>query len=152
MILASDSGDRLELELLGYQFEESTDGWDPNWLLVRVEAEVDGRRWEATDPCLLAHEVSRLADWLECLADGVEVAPVTFLEPNLSFAVIERGGKHLRVRAWFELELRPSWAASDTAGERDLAADLVVTPEKLKDAAAALKEQLRRFPPRPRLG
>lgn len=122
------------------------------WLQVRVQAEVDGRGWEATDPCLLTNEVSRLADWLACLADGVDVIPVDFLEPNLSFEVAGRGGEQIHVRAWFELELRPAWAASDTAGERDFAADLVVTSDQLTRVAADLREQLRRFPPRPAVG
>jgi hypothetical protein len=147
--LAGDSGDRLELDLLGYEFGSATDACDANWLHVRVEAEVAGRRWEATDPCLRTDEVSRLANWLASLAAGVEVTPIDFLEPNVSFEVAGRSGEEVHVLAWFELEFRPAWAASDTAGERDFAAELLVASDHLARAAADLREQLLRFPPRP---
>ena len=125
MRLAGESGDRLEVELIGYQFGTATptDAWDANWLQVRIEAEVAGRRWEATDPCLLTDKVARLSGWLAALAEGVEVAPIDFIEPNLSFEVAGRSGEQVHVRAWFELELRPAWAAKGFVGERDFAAD-----------------------------
>jgi hypothetical protein len=101
--------DHLGLEIVGYQFATAKDVWDANWLRVHVRASVDGRGWDSIDPCLLTSEVSEIAVWLECLADGVDVAPLEFLEPELAFELVGRDGDLIRLRVWFDGGLRPSW-------------------------------------------
>ena len=90
-----------------------------------------------------------IAVWFEYLADGVDVAPLDFLEPELAFNLVGRDGDLFRLRIWFDVGLRPSWAPHDGMPSRDLAAEITVTREELTRAAADLREQVRRFLDRP---
>lgn len=149
MKLAGTDGQSFELEVAGYQFpEESLHKYDSNWLLIRVNVEHPRGRWSAQDPSLLTSEVAELADWLEALASGAsEENDMTFTEPNLSFRLVESAaGPALRV--YFELEIRPSWAASRGAGMKDLWVELPLSELDLRDAAASLRSGLERFPHR----
>jgi hypothetical protein len=53
-----------------------------------------------------------------------------------------------RLIVWFELELRPDWAKSGVAGQRDLSADLTVSRSELTQASRELRDQLAAFPSR----
>jgi hypothetical protein len=147
VILEGESGDRLQLELLGYQFPTLADEPDDsNWLNVRVSARNGGGAWSGTEPVLQTGEVAKLADWLDAVAAGTESEHVLgFRKPNLSF---EHGGEPVRLRAWFELESRPEWAPAAEAGEHDLCVELDVDPDDVRAAAASLRSQLGRFPSR----
>jgi hypothetical protein len=113
-----------------------------------VSATSDRGSWVATDPCLLTSEIATLAQWLDALAGEETVeSELDFLEPNLSFELVDNDDA-VRLRAWFELELRPRWAPSEEVPERDLCVDLTVTRDDLRAAAESLRTQLRRFPPR----
>jgi hypothetical protein len=55
-------GDRLELEIARYQFEGPRYGADDlAWLVMRLNAEVDGRAWMCEDPFMKTDEVDRLS-------------------------------------------------------------------------------------------
>lgn len=153
MRLVGANGHLLDLAVLGYQFPAiEDDHWDSNWLNVRVSAANDRGSWEATDPSLLTSELLSLAAWLEATAAGRSSSSrVDFLEPNLSFELIDRNDR-VRLRAWFELELRTAMGAMRGSAQRDLCVDLDVTGDQLRAAAASLHDQLERFPPRARNG
>ncbi len=68
------------------------------------------------------------------------------MEPNLRFELIETEPKKLKV--YFELESRPSWAPYDSAGMEDLWAEFEINKEELREAAASLQEDLKQFPTR----
>jgi hypothetical protein len=150
MLLAGKNGDRLELRVTNYEFPElRDDGSDANWLTIQLSVDIARGSWTATDPSLLTTEVAQLADWLDAIAGGqASESELEFLEPNLSFELLDATTEHVRLRAWFELELRPTWATSNVAEERDLCADLDVARRDLRTAAEALRAQLSRFPPR----
>jgi hypothetical protein len=149
VLLAGENGDRLEVTVVGYEFPAiEGDEYDSNWLNIRISATNDRGSWTATHPSLTTGDVATLADWLQAIADEKDVnAKLGFLEPNLSFELVDRNDR-VRLRAWFELESRPRWAHSAIAGERDLCVDLVLRRDDLRAAAASLRAQLRRFPPR----
>jgi hypothetical protein len=149
MRLAGTNGHRLELTLLGYQFPTVRDDWhDANWLNIHVAAANDHGSWNATDASLLTSDVASLADWLDAVAEGRSAASeIDFTEPNLSFELVEASDR-VRLRAWFELELRPRWAPWEEVPQRDLSVDLDVATDALRAAAASLRDQLSRFPPR----
>ena len=149
MVLAGSNGHRLELTLLGYQFPAVKGDWhDANWLNIRIAAANDRGSWNATDASLLTSEVASLADWLDAIAEGRSAASETdFIEPNLSFELIEASDR-VRLRAWFELELRPRWAPWDEVPQRDLCVDLDIARDDVRAAAASLRDHLSRFPMR----
>lgn len=148
-MLTGQNGHRLELELLGYQFPTiEDDEWDSNWLNIRVSATNDRGSWSATDPSLATVDVAQLADWLETIAERKEATrDLEFIEPNLAFELAETN-ESVRLRAWFELELRPQWAPADEVPARDLCVEIEVSRDDLRGAADSLRDQLRRFPPR----
>jgi len=151
MLLVGSNGDRLELDVLGYQFlAVEDDEWDSSWLVIRVSAKNDSASWSATDSSLLTSEVETLADWLEALGEGRGVPKeLDFTEPNLTFELIEEGQRE-SIRVWFELELRPGWARADEVPAHDLHVDLDTSSEDLRIAVESLRSHLRRFPPRAR--
>jgi len=153
VVLTAQNGHRLELELLGYQFPTiEDDESDSNWLNIRVSATNDQGSWTATDPSLGTVEVAQLADWLKAIADGDEAArELDFIEPNLAFELAETN-ESVRLRAWFELELRPRWSPADEVPARDLCVDLELSRDDLRAAAESLRDELGRFPPRARGG
>src|SRR5436190_20460131 len=121
MRLGAENGNSFEFSIVGYQFPDADEMWDANWLLIRVDVRTEDAAWCKTDPCLLTADVAALADWLED-PEG----ELAFMEPNLAFECLERDGSDARLRVWFELESRPDWAPSRTAGERDVKVELRV--------------------------
>ncbi len=151
MRLRGREGNELALSIVGYQFPgETVDPWDSNSLLVSVRVVTPNGTWEVVDPCLTTWEARQLALWLAAVARGAMVRPTSTLsEPNLTARVgidpLSPSRFHLRV--CFELENRPPWAPT-VAGGRNLCVDLDVGSADLAAAAAALREDLARFPQR----
>lgn len=133
------------MKVVGYQFPHlENERYDSDWLNVRIRVKLPEVSWVATDPSLLTWELERLIEWLESIADGERVnAEESFTEPNLRFELIEEEPKRLRV--YFELESRPGWAAYDAARMDDLWVEVEIDAEKLKESAASLREDLKRF-------
>ena len=149
MDLHSPNGQRLQLEVVGYQFPSGTwDEHDANWLNIRITVQHPRGRWAATDPSLLTWELAKLGDWLSSFAKSAQVeSGCDFLEPNLRFALEETDlGRVLRV--YFELESRPRWAPADGAGMDDLYVEFDPTTVDLEGAAAAIRRAVAQFPPR----
>ena len=152
MILRGRDLSEFELEVADYQFPGfSGDVFDFNWLIVEGRvAPADERAWEFRDPALLTWEVERLSNWLGALASGQAVEDgEEFVEPNLRFEVVERGGDTITIRVYFELESRPPWFFVDAAGMDDLWIDLRVDHDDLRAAAEGLRRDLAKFPARP---
>jgi hypothetical protein len=146
----------LELRIVNYQFRtlkdqlmgrEITDDHDANWLDIEISACARGRSWKTIEPCLLTWEVERLAKWLEGLAEGgtQEIEP-EFVEPVLRFVVADHPSVRRRLRVYFELESRPSWAPSKGYPNEDFWIELEGGPDELRSWAADLRQQLARFP------
>ena len=151
MLLKGADGSEFELGVVGYQFPQEEDEIDDaNWLRIRVRASGPLGSWEATDPSLQTWEVAGLTDWLEDIADKrlTRWPTMEFTEPNLSFEVMENFGSRATLRVYFELELRPPWAAKGWVGQRDMWLDLQVKPEELRAAAGSLPADLARYPQR----
>jgi hypothetical protein len=150
VLLVGRNGTRFELAITGYEFPAIMDDPDDsNWLMIRVDVDSEQGAWTRTDPSLMAGEVEPLARWLEVVATGeAREREFDFLEPNLAFELRAESGEEVTLRVWFELELRPPWARSQVADERDVWVDLEVTREALRRAATQLREGLRAFPPR----
>ena len=152
MLLTGHDLTQFELVVLGYEFPQGeANEFDANWLMVRISAKpLDDPSWEATEPCLLTWEVAGLARWLGSLASWPPAETEEgFVEPLLYFVAVEGSADLVRIRVYFELEARPTWAFSRVAGMHDLWMDLELGPEDLRSAADSLRDDLSRFPPRP---
>ncbi|CAN5877238.1 hypothetical protein BH24DEI2_BH24DEI2_01590 [soil metagenome] len=148
MKLSEGDNTSLELTVAGYEFPNlENEPYDSDWLYITIRVTHPRGSWTSTDPSLLTDEVAPLADWLEAIADVRTVESETgFIEPNLSFVLLE--GDVRKVRVYFELESRPSWAAAAWAGLEDLWLEFAVVPDMLRDAAASLRSQSAKFPSR----
>jgi sugar lactone lactonase YvrE len=104
----------VELHIAGYQFPDlAAVEYDSNWLTIEGQVRHPRGRWSFRDPCLLTSEVSRLATWLDALAQGKpESDEIGFIEPNLSFRVV-RSAAFAVLRVYFELEARPYLSAAN---------------------------------------
>ena len=146
MILRGDDNTEFEMSVVGYQFPHlAHEQYDSDWLNVKIRVKLSQGTWTTTDPSLLTWELVSLTEWLESIADSKRVdSEESFMEPNLRFELIEEEPKRLRV--YFELESRPSWAPHDGAGMGDLWAEFEVGEAELRDAVASLREDLKRYP------
>src|SRR5690349_305701 len=122
MELRNAAGDFLKLTLVGYQFPnrvpDSQYDYDANWLMVRLDAELDGRAWRAQDPCLTTWEVTRLANWLEQLHFGQPLSypRMSFTEPLLDFKPMALQSAEASLRIYIDAEFRPMWLPGHGVG------------------------------------
>jgi hypothetical protein len=149
MILHGMAGERFELGIVGYQFDDAGEEHDRNWLVVRVAAEAGHSQWGGPDPCLLTWEAQELASWLHALARGdADVSPgLDFLEPELSFEVVGHAEDAVDLRIGTRHRL------ADGAGVADRHRDSVgvsvkVSRTQLRGAAEDLAAELARWPKR----
>ncbi|MEN5090544.1 hypothetical protein ABE458_07625 [Pseudomonas protegens] len=99
---------RVELEILGYQFPESHDSLDGNWLLVRGRIQHPQGAWSFDDACLTTFELDQLAQWLQTLEQPEgPPRPCWFTEPCLEFHYL--GGPEPQIQIHFCLEAAPPW-------------------------------------------
>lgn len=147
MLLSGDDKNKIELKVIGYQFPQlEHEEYDSDWLRIQIHVTHPRGTWISIDACLLTWETAGLANWLQAIANGQSVdEEESFMEPNLRFHLLDNNAK---LRLYFELECRPSWAPSDGAGMDDLWVDLDVDPQQLLNAAESLRADLERFPVR----
>jgi hypothetical protein len=151
MILRGEGGELVTLAPAGYQFAGvSAERHDDNWLNVAVTASVGGASWGGTDPCLLTWELRGLCTWMRSHAEGGGTAAddLDFLEPELTFQVLERGADPIPLR----ITMRYALSGGD-AGDRDAASserivDLRVSRADLAAAAVQLGQEAGAFPER----
>ena len=152
LVLESPDGrQRLELAIVGYESPDvEGDQYDSNWLMLHVEARDGETAWSAEDPALLTWEVERLAKWFTRLAQGRFEHPwCGFVEPSLEFRADPAENSQVRLRVYFELELRPPGRSASVVGRRDIYLEFVLTADQLRTAARQLREELSRYPVRP---
>ena len=65
-----------------------------------------------------------------------------FTEPNLRFECFNAADQAVRIRTWFEGEMRPTWAPYAHMDTDDLWLDLQVSREQVRDAAAQLLAEI----------
>lgn len=147
MLLKAD-GAFFQLTLLGYQYPDAEgEPYDANWLRVRVDAVGSQGAWSAVDPCLLAEEAERLAEWLEELHEGRATPALSFMEPALLFRRVEmENGSGLRIH--FGPLVYPSWAEQNPTTRPDVSLTFAINAVDLPAAALELRAQLKKSPPR----
>ncbi len=149
MLLQGPDNTEFELKVVGYEFPGIKDTvYDSDWLKIAIRVKIPRGPWTSTNAYLLTWEVARLADWFCSIADRTPAdSAMDFIEPNLRFELLPDAKAQI-LRVYFELEARPPWARSTVAGLDDLWADLYASPGGVKNAAASLRADLQRFPPR----
>jgi hypothetical protein len=120
---------RFELTLVG---RPDHDGWCG----VRVAIAGPDGHWTGESRCLLADEITRLAAWLEGGASGTRFET---LDNEIGFEMLDTEPRQVRV--YLEWPFRPVRERSADVGS--FHRDYPVTERLLRQAAGALREQLR---------
>ncbi|MDX9865641.1 MAG: hypothetical protein RBT34_12630 [Anaerolineaceae bacterium] len=151
MILTSSTGISFKLNITGYQFPQmETEYYDANWLLVQTHVTHPKGDWTSTDACLLTHEVTKLANWLESIHHGKSIQPgMSFMEPHLVFRLGLDENNNDALRIDFQLAARPPWAEERHAvNDEEHWVEFPLAENDLAAAARQLREQLKKFPQR----
>ncbi|MBI3890987.1 MAG: hypothetical protein HY303_05600 [Candidatus Wallbacteria bacterium] len=147
---ASES--RFELTLLGYQFPDKgklQDGYDKNWLIVRIDAKNPDGSWSAVDSALLTWDVAAIARWFRALSMKRPVRQlVDFTEIHLRFGCRSRTSDPVKMRIDVAYKFCPPWGRSVIVSGPYYGLDLDLSRKQLAVAAKELEIQLREFPPR----
>jgi len=146
MLLKGEEGNEFELNIKGYEFSENASDWhDANWLNIEIRARGPRGSWNALAPVLLTEEAEYLANWLEKKTWSPALDGIEFLEPTLSFAVVEESEENLVLRVLFWLEFLPPWAEGSGTRER---IELSLKRKDLASASNSLRAQLSMYPRR----
>lgn len=145
MKFQSSTGNSFELQIIGYQFPEITDGdYDANWMIIQVHVTNRDGTWTARDASMLTWEVSTLARWLKYRDQTYSRTQTCgFIEPNLEFRFSDDGDT---LTIFFDLELRPDWIRDKYNFDGDVSVDFAIAELDLINSARELEQQLLQFP------
>ena len=89
-----------KLEILGYQFPNSNDIYDSNWLIISLCICSNGTTWKLKDPMLQTFEIEKLSKWFISNKETLY-----FLEPNISFIKKHVSKDTISLKIFFSKEL-----------------------------------------------
>lgn len=141
-------GQQVELRILGYQFSTGADHeWDENWLRIYLNIKSEVGHWQTVDPSLTTWEVGELINWLNNLSQnkGVEFTNMLFVEPNLSFELLEKSESLKTIQIRFDAESKPQSADES----KEYFVNFQFSNEELTTIAGDLNNELLKFPVRP---
>ena len=147
MIFNGTHNQTVEIQIANYQFPNSTDYWDKNWLHIYLNVKSDIGNWQTIDPSLTTWEVSELINWFDTLSRNVTPTYLTleFTEPNLSFELLDSKDQALKMfRIKFDLESRPQSAIDG----KEYFIDCLANNQELKRIADELRIELDKYPKR----
>lgn len=151
MRLTSSTGDFIELDVVGYEFEsmppEEPDDWDANWLLVAGRVSSSGRVWEFREPCLTTWEADDLLKFLH-RAPAAGHESIEFTEPNLSVEVVTNSPGAVTATFTFRAEAAPPRTPHRKRWAEGTPVELSVSNDALLTAADQWETQLKAFPAR----
>lgn len=145
MIFTHNSGQSVELSLLGYAYPDANPDvsfHDSNWLNVRVRVNTQQKSWSVVENAMQTFEVERLAallrDWSCNRRLGVDLFVIT----EQSFAV--RLLSYTKDTKAMRIELRDAFSLNAT----EINVDWQYPNESLNTLADHLETELKRFPVR----
>ena len=138
----------VELKITNYQFPQTTtpDDYDSNWLNIYINVKSKFGHWQTIDSSLLTWDVEEIIKWFLDIADNkiVESNYLEFIEPNLSFHLLQNDTELKSIRIKFDLESRPKSAKDDT----EYYIDGLFSNDELRKLSNDLTNDLSKFPKR----
>lgn len=98
----------LQLDVIGYQFPDSSD----NWCLLKVKVLHNHHLFEKVDPALEVTDLYKLYDWFNALAQGClpTYSGLYFTEPCLELSFISYHNEIVRISITLNCEIKPDFA------------------------------------------
>ena len=122
-----------DLWVHGYQFPDSTDRWDANWLRVTARCSASGADVSVEGGFLDTFAISRFHDQLRALYEHLEgEAELSTNEPDLTVRVIGTGHGRLAV----DVEITPNYLSQQHAFQFE--ADQTYLPPAIAQCRAIL--------------
>ncbi|GBF04023.1 hypothetical protein DAERI_010195 [Deinococcus aerius] len=96
----------LRLKVHGYQFQESDEYWDANWVIVTAEVDLPGQACVRVEgPFLMTTELARFRDEMQMLYDRLDAeAGLWTIEPELKLRLEGKGTGAITA----EIEITPN--------------------------------------------
>lgn len=140
-------GQQVELRILGYQYPTGVNNdWDENWLRIYLDVKCNVGFWQTVDPSLTTWEVHELIEWFSNLSQNREVkfTEIIFVEPNLSFVLLEKSENLKTIQIRFDAESKPQSADEDS----EYFVNFQFSNQELAKIAVDLNDELSKFPVR----
>lgn len=74
----------LHLEVVKYQYKDTKDECDRNWLMVKAKLLEESKVFETMDPFLQTSDLQYMIKWFQALPNPT-YNELAFMEPNLEF-------------------------------------------------------------------
>jgi len=133
--------------ILGYEFPEDRDDFDADWLVIGVEGEIDGERWDSASACMMVDDSEGMVEWLEKLVTGIKprksYAPTGF-EPAFDIGYLGRRGKIYALC----IELEPFMAPESADKSERYIIETAISHDDLKRMLEEWKKDAEKFPSR----
>ena len=137
-----------KLTVLGYQFPATMfDQYDSNWLRIHIDVDSKLGKWQAVDCSLLTWELEAIGEWLnDVYCDRADSDELDFIEPNLSFKLLNKVDDEALIRIQFDLESKPKSALEDD----EYYIDFKVSESDWDDLSYQFEKEYDKFPFRQR--
>lgn len=135
---------KLKINVIGYEYENSTDKDDSNWLIVEIFVENgDGGTWSSVNPCLTTMELAELKGWLSTIRDKKTTSrELDFMENELRF--INEGNGIISVA--LNYAFHPNWKCYDFDNKDKVILKFHLDDGKLKRLIEQVDELIKRYP------
>lgn len=131
-----------ELDILDYEYGDSSSFMDRNWLLISLKSGYKGKQSTTTAPLLSTWEIELLIKWMESLYTEQKLSPsLSFVEPCLGFSLAPDS-----FRIKLDHEASPDWNKEYDSTPFWLS--VKPNQEELRRAITDLQRQLSHFPVR----
>jgi len=138
----------VELKITNYQFPQAktSENYDSNWLNIYINVKSKLGHWQTIGSSLLTWEVEKIIKWFLDLSVNkiIELNSLEFIEPNLSFHLLQNDIAFKSVRIEFDLDSRPKSADDSII----YYVDGIFSNEELRKLSDDLTKDLSKFPKR----
>ena len=139
----SNQSVEIKIDSFDLDTEKERDNYNSTWLNIYLNVKSDFGDWQRTEPILLPWEFKNIVKWLTDLANNnVTKSVLQFIEPNLSFHLIDNDNDLKKIQIVFTLESKPPLADENIK----YFVDCLLTNDELLEKATELKGELDKYP------
>lgn len=140
----SEPPKKFTLEIINYEFPNSREKDDANWLRAKISACCfqSLKKWEAEDSCLKTSELSELRNWfIDIINSQAEYKIINFIENELSFSYEDK-----ILTAILDFAFHPKGENYDYDKDHEFRITFQIDDSILQRQVSLLDEYIKRFP------